>query len=55
MDYKKELDKLYLEDKEDNGCPPENKLQFLGSYIFNFRTDDNSADELFAKKNDRSN
>ena len=47
--YKKQLDKLYLEEK-DNECPPDNKFQFLGNSIFNFTTYDSGIDELFAKK-----
>lgn len=50
MDYKKELEKLYLEEKSISGCPPENRNQFLGSYIFDFTTYDNDLDEYFAKK-----
>ena len=47
--YKEQLDKLYLEEK-DNECPPDNKFQFLGNSIFNFTTYDGAIDELFAKK-----
>jgi hypothetical protein len=47
--YKEQLDKLYLEEK-DNECPPGNKFQFLGNSIFNFTTYDGGVDELFAKK-----
>lgn len=49
INYKEWLDKLYLEEKE-NECPPKNKLQFLGSVIFDFTTYDGEADELFAKR-----
>ena len=47
--YKEQLDKLYLEEK-DNECPPDNKFQFLGNSIFGFTTYDSGIDELFAKK-----
>jgi hypothetical protein len=48
--YKEQFDKLYLEAKENHGCPPDNKSQFLGSRIFDFTTYDGGVDELFAKK-----
>lgn len=47
--YKKQLEKIYLEQKHDEGYPI-NKLQFLGNRIFDFITYDYMADELFAKK-----
>lgn len=48
--FKEQFDKRYLEAKENHGCPPKNRFQFLGSDIFNFTTHDGGVDELFAKK-----
>ena len=48
IDYKVELDRIMKIESEGNSCPPENKLQFLGNYIFNFTTYDSYIDELFA-------
>ena len=50
IDYKVELDRIMKIESEGNSCPPENKLQFLGNYIFNFTTYDSYIDELFAYK-----
>jgi hypothetical protein len=49
MNYKEKLDELYKEALESPFCPPENKLQFLGSTLFDFTTYDGSMDEIFAK------
>jgi len=38
--YLEELEKSYQDVKEES-CPPENKLQFIGNYIFDFATYDN--------------
>ena len=39
IDYKVELDRIMKIESEQTGCQPENKLQFLGNYIFDFRSD----------------
>jgi len=46
-DFKKELDELYKFWQEDE-CPPESKLQFLGDVIFDFTTYDSEMSEYFA-------
>jgi len=48
-DFKKELDNLYQEHKFWE-CSPDNKLEFIGSTIFDFTTYDNRVDEIFASK-----
>ncbi len=50
MKYKEIFDKMYSEAKEVDGCPPPNKLAFLGNHIFNFTTYDGDIDKLFAGK-----
>ena len=47
--FKKLLDELYS-DEQNNGCPPESKMEYLGSTIFDFTTDESSIDILFAEK-----
>ncbi|MBL0317485.1 MAG: hypothetical protein IPP69_17640 [Flavobacteriales bacterium] len=47
--YKEQLNKLYLEAKENHGGGPNSKFEFLSSDIFDFTTYDGSIDELFAK------
>ena len=48
-DFKKELDELYKFWQEME-CPPETKMEFLGSKIFYFTTYDGAIDVLFAEK-----
>lgn len=48
-DFKKELDDLYKMWQEME-CPPETKMEFLGSTIFDFTTYDSAIDILFAEK-----
>lgn len=49
MSYQNLLEEEYQSQKESS-CPPENKLQFIGEYIFSFRTYDDEITELLAKK-----
>lgn len=50
MKHKEKLDELYKEALESPFCPPENKIQFLGEYIFDFTTYDSSITEILANK-----
>lgn len=50
MKHKEKLDELYKEALESPFCPPENKIQFLGEYIFDFTTYDFSITEILANK-----
>lgn len=43
-----ELESDY-QDSKHGECGTENKLQYLGQYVFNFTTYDSEMDELFAK------
>lgn len=46
--YKNYFDELYAEVKTYSEC--DSRLEFLGSNIFDFDTDDSTVDELFATK-----
>ena len=50
MDYLKLLNDSYEFERSENYCPPENKLQYLSDYIFNFDTYDLGPAELLAEK-----
>jgi hypothetical protein len=51
MDYLKLLENSYKELKDIfSECPPENRLDYLGDYIFNFTTYDSDISILFATK-----
>lgn len=48
-DYKKMLQAAYEENLHDE-CPPDSKLEFIGSDIFDFTTYHGAVDALFAGK-----
>lgn len=50
MNYKNKLDEIMKHEAGITGCPPHNKMAFIGSYIFDFTTYDGNIDELFAMK-----
>ena len=47
--YTELLDKEYLESQEHE-CPPNNRLEWIGNYVFDFTTYHGEMDEFFAKK-----
>lgn len=50
MDYKELLAHSYKVAAEASECPPESRLDYLGSDIFNFTTYDGEMSALFARK-----
>jgi hypothetical protein len=50
MDYKLIFDERFKEEVETSGCPPHNKLAFIGSVVFDFTTYDGDMDEFLAIK-----
>lgn len=50
MDYKSELDRAYAQAKETWGCPPKNKIEFVGNEIFDLTCYDSEVDEMLGSK-----
>ena len=50
MKYKEILNTLYKRSLATDGCPPDNKIQFLGSTVFDFTLYSNEMYELFGRK-----
>lgn len=49
-DFIIELNELYATSCKESECPPESKMAFIGSAIFEFTTYDDNADEILAER-----